>query len=145
MSETAIFRDFTKKRREIFFTIDEERFDCRKALGAADLQQAMLKFKSARSDDEDVTAENVLAKISAALELLLLPDAHARFMAAVLDRDRLEPIDLPQLTEIFQWLIEQYTVRPTQALSESSTLSSIDNAGIGFLDGALPLDSTPLP
>jgi hypothetical protein len=145
MSETAIFRDFSRKRREIFFTIEEERFDCRKALGAADLQQAMLKFKSARSEGEDVTAENVLAKISAALELLLLPDSHARFMAAVLDRDREEPIDLGQLTEIFQWLIEQYTVRPTEALSDSSTSSSTDNAGTASLDGALLPESIPFP
>lgn len=136
MSENANFRDFSKKRRPIYFMIDEERFDCRKALGAAVLQEAMSKFKSARSEGDDITAETVLAKLSGALELLLLGDAHARFMAAVLDRDREEPIDLPQLTEIFTWLIEQYTVRPTEALSDSSPSSRTDNAGTDSLAGA---------
>lgn len=143
MSETAIFRDFSRKRRPIYFVIDEERFDCRKALGASVLQDAMGKFKSARAEGDDITAENVLAKVSAALELLMLGESHTRFMAAVLDRDREEPIGLDQLTEIFQWLIEQYTARPTEALSESSTTSSTDNAGTDSPAGAQQLELIP--
>lgn len=136
MSETAIFRDFSRKRRPIYFTIDDETFSCRKALGAEVLQDAMLKFKSARSDGGDVTAENVFVKISDALEILLLPESHERFMAAIKDKNREEPIDLVQLTEIFQWLIEQYTQRPTEALGDSSTSSKTDNAGTDSPAGA---------
>lgn len=143
MTETAIFRDFSRKRRPIFFIIDDERFDCRKALGASILQDAMTKFRGARSEGDDITAENVFAKISAALELILMPDAHTRFMGAVLDRERDEPIDLQQLTEIFMWLIEQYTIRPTEALSESSTTSKIDNAGTDSPAGVQQLELTP--
>lgn len=141
MSETAIFRDFSRKRRPIFFTIDEDRFDCRKALGAADLQDAMMKFKGARAEGDDITTENVLEKISMALEILLLPESHKRFIEMIMDRDREEPIDLVQLTEIFQWLVEQYTARPTQALSDSSTSLKTDNAGTDSPDGAPLLES----
>ena len=142
MAETAIFRDFSRKRLPIYFTIDEERFDCRKALGAELLQDAMLKFKGAREDGGDITADNVLTKISDALEILMLTDSHKRFMAAVTDRDREEPIDLGQLTEIFQWLIEKYTARPTEALPNSLTSSENGNAGTDSPAGVQLPEST---
>jgi hypothetical protein len=137
--EAVIFRDFSRKRRPIFFTIDEERFDCHKALGIAELQEAMSKFRSARDEKEDVTAENVLHKLSAAMSILLKPESHTRFMDALFDQTREEPIDMEQLTEIFHWLIEQYTRRPTQAVPDSSNSSQDGNAGTDSPDGA------PLP
>lgn len=143
MPETAIFRDFSRKRLPIFFTIDDETFHCRKALGAELLQEAMLKFKGAREDGGDITAANVLEKISDALSILMMVESHARFMAAVKDRDREEPIDLGQLTEIFQWLIEKYTARPTEALPGSSTSLETDNAGIDSPAGVQQLELIP--
>jgi hypothetical protein len=143
MPETAHFRDFSRKRLPVYFVIDGEEFHCRKALGAELLQDAMIKFKDAHADGGDITAVNVLEKISDALEILMFEESHARFMAAVKDRQREEPIELGQLTEIFQWLIERYTARPTEALPDSSNSSETDNAGTDSPAGVQLPESTP--
>lgn len=137
MTETAIFRDFTKKRRPIYFMLNDERYDARKALGAAELQEAMLKFRTVKGaeDEADVTAENVMEKLSGALELLLLPESHVRFMAALKNPNAEEPIDMDQLKDIFLWLVEQYTQRPSQALSDSSNSQETASAGTDSLAG----------
>jgi hypothetical protein len=139
MSETTTFRDFSRKRPRIHFTIDGEEFEARKALTPARLQDAMTKFRGAKGEDAEVSATNVMEKLTGALELLLKAESYERFVMAMADEDREEPIDVPQLTEIFTWLIEKYSMRPTEALDNSSTSSKSANAGTGSLDGA------PLP
>ena len=140
MAETTTFRDFTRKRPRIHFAIGEEEFDARKALPPARLQDAMHKFRGANV--EDTTVDNIMEKLTGALELLLQPESYTRFVAAMNDEARDEPIDVPQLTEIFQWLIEQYTARPTEALPDSSTSSSNGSAGTDSPDGLQPAEST---
>lgn len=139
MAETTTFRDFSRKRPQIHFAIDGEEFEARKALTPARLQEAITKFRGAKAEGEDATSSNVLEKLTGALELLLKAESYPRFLAAMNDEDREEPIDVPQLTEIFQWLIEQYAMRPTEALSDSSTTSGTDSAGTVSPAGA------PLP
>lgn len=136
MSETTTFRDFSRKRPRIHFAIDGEEFDARKALPPQRLQEAVHKFRGAQSEDEETATANVMAKLTGALELLLKPESYQRFLIAMADEERDEPIDVSQLSEIFTWLIEQYSLRPTEALSESSNSSSTDNAGTDSPDGA---------
>ncbi len=143
MTETTVFRDFTVKRRRIHFVIDGEEFDARKALSVAKLQAAMTKFRSAQGEVEAVTADTILEKLSGALELVLKPESYQRFIIMMNDEDRDEPIDVPQLMDIFQWLIGQYSVRPTEALPDSSTSSETDNAGTDSPAGAPHQVSTP--
>lgn len=142
-SDTANFRDFTKKRPPIYFIIDEDRFDCHKALSAVDLQKALERFRDSKSDGSDVTADNVMQKILSALELLLKPDSFTKFHVALYDETREEPIGLDQLKDIFEWLIEQYTQRPTSPLADSSDSSKSVNGGMSSPDGVLPLEWTP--
>lgn len=135
MSDIATFRDFSRKRSRIYFAIDGEEFDARKALAPKRLQEAMLTFR-ATQENEEVTAETVMDKLKAALKLLLKEESYNRFVVIMDDDERDEPIDVPQLTDIFQWLIEQYSQRPTQALSDSSTSSETDSAGTDSPAGA---------
>lgn len=142
-NETATFRDFSRKRPRIFFAIGDDEFDAYKALTPAKLQEAMHKFKGTKEEDGEVNVDNIMEKLAGALGLLLKPESFTRFVAAMNDEERDEPIDVPQLTDIFQWLIEQYTSRPTQALDDSSTSSKIDSAGTDSLDGAQQLELIP--
>lgn len=142
MSETVAFRDFSRKRPRIFFTIDGEEFDARKALPPVKLQEAMVKFRGTKGDDES-RVDNIMEKLAGGLELLLKPESYGRFLILLNDDERDEPVDVLQLTEIFQWLIEKYTVHPTQALSDSSTSSETDSAGTVSPDGVQPPESTP--
>lgn len=141
MAETVMFRDFSKKRPRIFFTIDDEEFDARKALPPAKLQEAMIKFRGAKTEDDESAMEHIMEKLTGGLELLLKPDSYVRFLALMNDEEREEPIDVPQLTEIFGWLIEKYTGHPTQALPDSSTSSETGSAGTVSPDGVQPPES----
>jgi len=141
MSETTTFRYFSRQRPRIFFAIDGEEFDARKALSPTRLQEAMHEFQSVRGDEDEVDVANVMGKLTSALKLMLKPESFLRFIAAMEDEDRDEPIDVPQLTDIFTWLIEQYSQRPTQALSDSSISLSTGNAGTDSPAGVQPPES----
>lgn len=144
MSETVSFRDFSKKRPRVYFGIDGEEFDARKALGPKRLQRAVTAFRgSQKAEGDEVDVDAAMDKLIMALQLILKEESYVRFIALMDDEERDEPIDVPQLTEIFQWLMEQYSQRPTEALSDSLNSSSTDNAGTGSLDGALQLELIP--
>lgn len=142
-NEPAIWRNFSKKRPPIYFELNDQEFHCRKALGAADLQDAMLKFRNAKADGSDIAPENLMERLGQALEVFLLPESFQRFMALITDKTAEEPVDIYQLMEIFQWLTEQYTQRPSGASADSSTSPETVDAGIASPVGALPLELTP--
>lgn len=135
-SNSAIFKDFTQKRRPISFGIDGEEFHCHKALGAETLQEAMLRFRDTKEDGSDITADLIMDKMFSALELLLKEESFIRFKAIIKDKDRDEPVDIFQLKDIFSWLIEQYVQRPTEAFSGSLISPENANAGTSSPDGA---------
>ena len=121
-------RDFTRKREPVWFTLDDQRYDCYPALPLEDLQA----FAAAMSDG--VTALNVVEKINDIMRLTLKPASYEVFVVRMADRN--DPLDVQQLFEIAEWLVETYTKRPTAQPSSSSNGSPSGDAGSSSTAGA---------
>lgn len=106
-------KDFSRKREEIVFTIDEDRFEAAPALPGDILTEFAVRFADENADDAKARFE----QWTAALELVLLPDSYKLFRARLRDKER--PIELEQASEVIVWLLEQYGLRPTQPSSLS--------------------------
>lgn len=142
----ANFRDFTKKRPEIYFDLNGERYHCRKALTPKKLQLAMRAFRSIKSEFDAVVdtsdaaekAENtdLLGKIAGVLIHFLKVDSFDRLNAALNDDEPDEPIDVEQLMEILKWTLETMTGRPTTPSPDSTDTSPSDGTGTSSTAGA---------
>lgn len=144
MTDTANFRDFTKKRPELYFILNDERFNCRKALTPKKLQLAMRAFKGIKAEfdaakqvglDED-NATDLLSKISAVMVHFLKTESYERFELMLNEDEPDEPVDTQQLMEVLQWTLEQITGRPTTPSSESTDTSPSDGTGTSSTAGA---------
>lgn len=158
-------RDFTKKRMPVYFTIDDVRYNCYKALDLdqlrrfAQMAQSLSSFvKSVQNEDADVedklaesadAASAVVDKILDLMKIVMKKVSFAVFATKVspTDADRedddFEPIDPVQLMDIVQWLMGIYTKRPTQPSSISSDGSTSDDGGSSSTAGASPGESVP--
>lgn len=121
-------RDFTKKHEDVYFTIDEDRFDCWPTLISDDLK-AMGK-----AIGSGIEADNAVEKIDEVFAIVMQPESFENFRRRTADRRR--PIDIMQIGEIIVWLTEVYTKRPTQPSSTSSSGSETDDGGSSSTDGA---------
>jgi hypothetical protein len=155
-------KDFTKSRstKPLEFKIDGDTFQAVPQLNAEQQIQAVslmnrigvaqldglalenIDGSSATMTDverarEIATSANdaVFAMVSM-LDELLLPDSAARFAERM--KSKTEPIDLEQVTGVFEWLISTYGERPTTPLSSSSnghsgtgTPSMVDTQVVG--------------
>lgn len=144
MTDTANFRDFTKKRAEIYFFLNGEKFDCRKALTPKKLQAAMRSFKSIKAEFETITTAgldedntpDLLAKIADVLVHFLKAESFERLQLVLNEDEPDEPVDVQQLMEILQWVLEKITGRPTTPSSESTSSSPSDGTGTSSTVGA---------
>lgn len=107
----------------ITFQLYGETFRCVPAMQGF----AMVKFMVDASAEEDVGA-NASAIIDI-LNYALVASDRERFTAMAESEDRIIPLDT--LTEIMDWLVEQYTGRPTQ-----QPVSSPDG---GEITGPMPV------
>lgn len=147
--EEVIFRDFTVKRRPIAFGISGVKYHCIPAIGTEDLQQIAKVFKKRPTVVEtgDETADT-LANIEAHMEtmrqafrLFLQPESYDDFLLKL--KDRVDPVDVNQLTEIVGWVIGKYTKDPTEPSLTSSDTSPNDDDGSGSTAGVPLKTSTP--
>jgi hypothetical protein len=144
VADTANFRDFTKKRPDIYFLLNGDRFDCRKALTPKKLQLAMRSFKSIKAEfdavkDEGLDSDNtpdLISKISAVLVHFLKPESYQRFELMINEDEPDEPVDIQQLMEILQWVLESIAGRPTTPSPESTDSSPSDGTGTSLTAGA---------
>lgn len=120
MTDDVRFKDFTKKRKPVFFTVEGERFDCYAAIALPSLQEIV-------EVSRNFSTETAVESFAAFFAIVMEPENAARM--EVLLRDKKNPLDQEQAVEIMQWLLEVYGLRPTQPLSESSPGSPTDNAG----------------
>jgi len=157
LSETARFRDFTKKREPLFFTIGEQRFNCYSSLSPKRLQQAIGTFretKAAMSDGVDEqNADEAVERVLNVMAFFIKPKSFVRFRDLVMrepddeedeegDGAGDDDVDIRQLLEIVQWLVEQQGMRPTQPSSDSSITSAIGDGGTSSMDGAPHVELT---
>lgn len=140
MSEQVNFRDFTKKRRDVYFTIEEQRFDCVRSLSPKKIQKLLTAVRGNQTVDET----NIIDRLENVLELVMVGDSFTRFQKLLNDEDA-DPdgtsLDLEQLVDIFHWIVEVYTGRPLTESSDSSTSSETDTSGTSSTAGAQPEES----
>lgn len=137
MTDQVHMRDFSRKRRPVYFTISEVTYHCVKALPADELQEMMNRLRGSNVDDT-----NAVARVIDVLQVCMIGDSHAALVTKI-KTDRDDPIDLEQLGEIVEWLVEVYTNRPTKPSSGSSTGSPSDDGGTSSTAGAPLVVSHP--
>ena len=151
-------RDFSKKRPPVFFTIDETRYDCYKALDFDQLRRfagmARGIGKLAADAEENVedqvdAATDAIDRVADVMKIVMKKKSYATFNAKLRpsdeerEADDFEPIDPVQLMDIVKWLMEIYTNRPTQPSPSSATGSTIDDGGSSSAAGASPAAGEP--
>jgi hypothetical protein len=108
-------KDFTKKREDVRFQVDEDVFEAAPAIPAEVLTDFAVKF----ADVNSLPATKRVEALTDVLEMVLKPASFELIKSRM--RDKEAPIDIDQLNDIIVWLLEQYGQRPTQPSSASST------------------------
>jgi hypothetical protein len=102
-------RDFSKKRTDIFFRVDDDVFQAARGVPAEVLLGFATEFQNM---DTTTTVDQQLKAFRALLDVVLMPESLERFNERM--RDRENPIEIDQVEEIVTWLMEQYGLRPTE-------------------------------
>ena len=121
MSETTAaaippVKDFSKPRARIRFTIDSDTFEAAPAVPAETLVQFANRFNDVNL--KTMAPEDQYQTVMSVLELVLFPESFAVLSGRT--KNRAQPVELPQLSDIIAWLLGEYGMRPTQPSSNSS-------------------------
>lgn len=103
-------KDFTRKRERALFRIDDDVFEAAPALPA----ETLIEFSGRFSDLEQSLSPETLHEV---LSLVLLPESFERLSSRL--RDKKNPVDIDQFSDIVVWLLERYGKRPTRPASNS--------------------------
>lgn len=106
--------DFSKKRPNPKFRVDDDLFEGARALPAG----VALEFVELADRWQGTDSKDALGLLSQLFELVLLPESHTRFTARLHDKDN--PIDIDQVGDIIIFLLEKYGFSPTEPSSSSS-------------------------
>lgn len=130
-SDSVNFKDFKKKRRDIYFTNGpDERYDCVPALSLPAIQD-IAKLS------EGFTIETAVDHFVEFFNTVLVEESAQRFEHKM-RTDKIDPIDQEQALDMMLWVLEQYGVRPTQPSSGTSDSSPTDDGGTSSEVGASP-------
>lgn len=115
MASTVEIRDFTVTDENHKFRINDDVFEAYAVVPIS----VMAEMGKLRNVGENL-ADNGVEYILDIFDLFLTEPSAQRFRERVTN-DRIHPIGMQQVTSILPWLMEQYGLRPTQPLSDSST------------------------
>lgn len=135
--DEAPVKDFTKQRKRLLFRIDNDVFEAARALPG----KTLTRFAGRFTNIEKAPQEEQLDAIADAIGMVLLPESNARFQKRLEDLEN--PIELEQGSDVIQWLLEAYGLRPTQPSSPSSTGPASPASGTSSTDGQQPQASIP--
>lgn len=136
-AEATPVKDFTRERKRLVFRIDDDLFEAATALPGNVLAQFATRF----SNIESIPLDQQLKVFADALGLVLLPEANSRFQKRLDDLQN--PIELEQASDVIQWLLEAYGLRPTEPSSDSSTGPASPVSGTSSTDAQQPTVSIP--
>ncbi|GKQ35199.1 hypothetical protein [Streptomyces sp. A012304] len=136
-TETSPVRDFTRKRERLLFRIDDDVFEAATALPGKTLARFAARFANV----ENIPVEQQLDAFTDALGMVLLDESNARFQKRLDDLSN--PIELEQASDVIQWLLEAYGLRPTEPSSPSSTGLPSPASGTSSTDAQQPQVSIP--
>jgi hypothetical protein len=126
-------RDFSRKRKRLTFTIDDDIFEAAQAMPAETYAEFVATYTGV---DDEAGTRDIYKAMSAALQLVLLPESFTRFDERL--RDRANPIDLEQLTDVILWLMGEYGMRPTQPSQPSSDGPASPESGTSSTENTQP-------
>lgn len=138
----AEMKDFTKKRDDVTFRIDDDVFHAARGVPAEVLMDFAAQFSGMGLN---TPVDEQLKAFRGVFELVLLPESLERFTARM--RDRENPIEIDQCEEIITWLMERYGLRPTELPSSSpggpqsqvtGTISTVSTPGAELISAASP-------
>lgn len=127
---------FTTRRKNLEFYVDEDHFVGVPALPA----MTALELTKMHGEIQQAEGTDKLSVIMEVFKQFLETDSYERFVQRL--SDKTNPIDLPTLLEVIQWILgEGVGLRPTQKPSPSDTGPTA--TGPASTDGALPGMSIP--
>jgi hypothetical protein len=139
-------RDFTKPREIHRFKIDNDIFECSNTI-PVNLQRKLMHSQvglrpTGAGETMDLAAvEAQMDVVVEILDAIMMPASATRFAERM--GSKLEPITTDQLGEVLTYLMEVFGERPTQQSSGSA--DSLSATGPTSTDGALLMESTPIP
>ena len=118
-------KDFSKKRKRLQFTVDDDTFEAAAAIPA----EVMIQFaeRVSTSDPSAMSPKEQVGIFREMLETVLLPESMAVMRKRMADPRN--PVDMEPLDSIITWLFEEYGMRPTQESSSSSAGDSVPEPG----------------
>lgn len=130
-------RDFSRKRKRLNFTIDGEEFEAATGLPGDIYAEFVTAYSSVA---EGAAYQEVHDSLKRALSTVLLDESWARFDARL--RDKSNPIDDDQMSDVVIWLMEEYGMRPTQPSQPSSDGPASPESGTSSTENTQPAEST---
>lgn len=130
-------KDFSRKRKRLLFRIDDDVFEAATALPGKTLARFATRF----TDIEKTPLGEQLNVFADALGMVLLPESNSLFQKRL--DDLTKPIELEQASDVIQWLLEAYGLRPTEPSSDSSTGQPSPAPGTNSTDAQQPTVSIP--
>jgi hypothetical protein len=120
-------KDFSRKRKPLQFTIDEDVFNAVPTIPA----ETMIEFAESMTsaDPTSMSPAEMVHALRRVIEMVLHPKSLERFKERM--RDPQSPIDMEQLDAVVTWLFEEYGMRPTQESSSSPSGDSPVVPGTG--------------
>lgn len=111
---TEEIKDFASNRKPIKFRINGELFEAAPDVAA----ELMMKFADQAEilDNPGATNEQRSEVIRNLFYMVLMPESADRFVARLNDPEN--PIGIRIFTEVTQWILEQYGLRPTEPDSD---------------------------
>lgn len=106
------------------FQIDDDIFDCVPEIPAGVMKLFSQMFKAKPADQYEKLAEM--------LDLFLLPDSAQLFADRMVSQTN--PITMDHINSVIEWLMEEFSGRPTQRAKPSTTSRS--RTGTNSTDGA---------
>jgi hypothetical protein len=133
-------RDFSRKRKRLNFTIDGETFEAAAGL-PGDIYAEFVTAYNSTSEAE--TYQEVHDSLKRALSIVLLDESYERFQARL--RDKTNPIDDDQASDVVIWLMEEYGMRPTRPSQPSPDGPASPESGTSSTENTQPAESTSVP
>ena len=121
----------------ILFRIDDDVFEAATALPGKTLARFAARFIKV----ENTPIDKQLDIFADALGMVLLPESNALFQKRLDDLEH--PIEVEQASDVIQWLLGEYGLRPTKPSSPSSTGPSSPESGTSSTDAQQPTVSIP--
>lgn len=146
MADEVQFKSFSRPRPKIEFGAgpDDEHFEAYPVMPPVMLQELVNIIRNVRTagdiDNEDkMTA--TLGMLNEFFSLVLKDESYTRFQKKMANKE--SGVQIDEIMDIFNWMIEQYGLRPTSSSSSSSAGSPSGDDGNSSTDGALPVVSVP--